>query len=140
VPVVAIPQVASVQGPPGWSGPSIPTDTFFAFGSYTLLPGADTVLQPIATKVATGHLDVEIEGFSSPETGTAAYNQWLSAKRAKAVETRLISLGVAPGQILAVRGEGTGGKPASACYRHGRVDESACAALRHVVILLREQR
>jgi len=138
VPVVAIPRVVSVQGPPGWSGPSIPSDTFFAFGSYTLLPGADEVLVPIATRVMSEHLDVEIEGFASPEAGTPAYNQLLSTKRAEAVRSRLLALGVAPEQIIAVRGEGTGGRTAAACYRDGHLDESICAQLRRVVILLRE--
>ena len=138
VPVVPIPRVTPVQGPQGSTGPSIPADTFFAFGSYALLPGADAILRPIAAKVRAERLDVEILGFASPETGTPAFNRWLSTKRAEAVSSRLLALGVAAGQIVTVRGEGTGGKTAATCYPQGHLDETVCSQLRRVVVLLRQ--
>jgi len=136
VPLVSLPHVTPVQGPHGWTGPSIPDDTFFAFGSYMLLPGADGILGPIAAKVTSERLGVEILGFASPDAGTPAFNRWLSLKRAEAVRSRLIAVGVPSVQIVTVRGEGTAGKTAAACHRDGHLDETVCGQLRRVVILL----
>ena len=136
VPLVSYPRVTSVQGPHGWTGPSIPDDTFFAFGSYVLLGGADGILGPIAAKVTSERLDVEILGFASPDAGSPAFNRWLSLKRAEAVRSRLIALGVSSDQIVTVQGEGTAGETAAACYRDGHLDESACGQFRRVVVLL----
>ena len=136
VPLVSLPRVTPVQGPQGWTGSSIPDDTFFAFGSHLLLPGADGILGPIAAKVTSERLDVEILGFASPDAGTPVFNRWLSLRRAEAVRTRLIALGVPPRQIVTVRGEGTAGKTAAACYRDGHVDETICGQLRRVIVLL----
>ena len=43
---------------------------------------------------------------------------------------------VPPDQIVQVAGEGAAGKTAAACYRSGHINETACAKLRRVVILL----
>jgi outer membrane protein OmpA-like peptidoglycan-associated protein len=135
-PVVAVPAETSVQGPPGWSGESIPSDIFFRLNSAALLPGADSYLSPLAARAVTQHALVSIQGFASPETGTRGYNQSLSTARAQAIRSRLIALGVVPAQIVRVTGEGTGGKTSAACYRDGHLDETRCAQLRRVVILL----
>jgi outer membrane protein OmpA-like peptidoglycan-associated protein len=135
-PVVPVPVVTSVQGPHRWTGVSIPADIFFRLNSSQLLPGADSVLAPLAARAVAHHLEVSIQGFASPETGTPAYNQALSQARADAIGARLITLGVSPAQIVKVVGEGTAGKTAAACYRGGHLDEAFCATLRRVVILL----
>jgi hypothetical protein len=136
VPVVSVPVVSSVRGPSGWSGQNIPSDTFFAFDESTLLPGADRILGPLEAEAVAQDQKMSIAGYSSPDGGTAAYNLALSLRRARAVQARLIALGVPPRQIVEVRGMGTGGIPLSACVRDNRVDEAICAGFRYVVILL----
>lgn len=134
VPVVRVPRVTSYQGPHGQTT-NIPADTFFAFNSARLLPGANTILEPLAARARDHHLQVTIIGYSSPE-GPASYNQNLSSQRARSVRERMIALGVPPGLIIKTAGRGTGGKHLSACYRNGHLDEAVCAPLRHVKIIL----
>src|SRR5579875_22083 len=136
VPVVPVPRVVSVRGPRGWSGKSLPDDEFFAFGSARLVPGASRTLRPLAARARAGHLLVAITGYASPDGGSASYNAGLSLRRAQAVRARLIALGVAPRQIVQVRGLGTAGTSPAACYRRGHLDEAICGRLRRVVILL----
>jgi outer membrane protein OmpA-like peptidoglycan-associated protein len=137
VPVVSFPRVTSYQGPQGGRITNVPADTFFAFGSARLLPGADSVLGPIATRARDGHLEVTIAGYSSPDGGSGSYNLTLSAGRAQAVRARLIALGVPAGLIVQAVGLGTAGKTRLDCYRHGHLDETTCARLRRVLITLR---
>jgi len=139
VPVVPVPAVTSVSGPHGATGISVPAEEFFAFDSARLLPGADAILGLVAARARARHLLVSITGYASPEGGTAAYNNTLSAARAQAVQSRLIILGVSAAQITHVAGAGTSGATVKNCYRRGRLDETACAALRRVVILLTPQ-
>jgi len=139
VPVVAVPAVVSVTGPRGATGISVPAEEFFAFDSAHLLPGADAILSPIAVRARAGHLLVSITGYASPDGGTAAYNLALSHRRAQSVQARLLALGVPPGQITHVTGEGIAGTTPQTCYRNGQLDEAVCAALRRVVILLTPQ-
>lgn len=139
VPVVPIPAVVSITGPHGATGISVPTEEFFAFASAQLLPGANAILGPIAARARAGHQLVSITGYASPDGGTAAYNDALSAARAQAVEARLFALGVPSNQITHVTGAGTAGTTLQSCYRDVQLDEAACAALRRVVILLTPQ-
>ena len=136
VPVVPVPAVASVRGPNGATGVSVPSDELFAFDSAVLLPGADGVLGPLAAKASSGHLLVTITGYASPDGGSAAYNLTLSRARALAVSARLVALGLPPGQITRVTGLGTDGKTSQACDVAGQFDEAICAQLRRVVVLL----
>jgi outer membrane protein OmpA-like peptidoglycan-associated protein len=140
VPVVRFPQVTSYRGPHGGQTTNVPADTFFAFSSARLLPGADIILGPIATRARDQHQEVTIIGYASPDGGSGRYNRALSAKRARAVRARLISLGVPAGLIGQAAGRGTAGQPRSACYRHGHLDETVCARLRRVMITLRPAR
>lgn len=135
-PVVPVPVVTSVQGPHHWTGENVPADMFFRLNSSQLLPGVDSILGPLAARAVAYDLQVSIQGFASPETGSPAYNKALSLARALAVRARLIALGVSPDQIVQVEGEGTAGKTAAACYRGGHLDEAVCGKLRRVVILL----
>ena len=136
VPIVGVPRVTSVRGPRGQTRTSVPADEFFAFNSARLLPGTNRILGPVAAQARTGHLTVSITGYASPDGGTDTYNLALSAARARAVQARLIALGTPAHQIVRVTGLGTAGKPRSACYRQGRLDEAICARLRRVVIVL----
>jgi outer membrane protein OmpA-like peptidoglycan-associated protein len=136
VPVVRFPRVTSYRGPHGGQTTNIPADTFFAFNSARLLPGADTILGPIAAKARNQHRKVAIIGYSSPDGGSVTYNHALSAERARAVRVRLISLEVPASLIGKAVGRGTASEPRSACYRDGHVDEAICARLRRVLITL----
>jgi outer membrane protein OmpA-like peptidoglycan-associated protein len=136
VPVVPVPAVLSVRGPNGATGVSVPSDELFAFGSATLLPGADGILAPLAAKARSGHLLVTVTGYASPDGGSAAYNLALSRARALAVRARLVALGLPSGQIIRVTGLGTDGKTTQACDVAGQFDEAVCAQLRRVVVLL----
>jgi outer membrane protein OmpA-like peptidoglycan-associated protein len=139
VPIVPVPRVWSFRGPHGQTT-NIPADAFFAFNSSRLLPGADVILGPLATKARKEHLKVTIVGTASPDGGTNAYNHALSARRARAVRARLITLGVPSSLIVKAVGLGAAGKPRSACYRKGHLDETVCARLRHVEITLHAAR
>ena len=112
VPVVGVPQVNSVRGPHGQIRTSVPADEFFAFNSARLLPGADTILGPVATQARTHDLTVSITGYASPDGGTDAYNLSLSLARARAAAARLAALGVAARQIATVAGAAPRASPA----------------------------
>lgn len=135
-PVVSVPAVKPITGPHGGTGKSIPADFFFRLNSATLLPGADTYLDPLAEQAIAENSQVSIEGFASPESGSPSYNQKLSLARAQAIRDRMVALGLSPSQIVRVVGEGTAGKTAAACYHNGHLDEAVCAELRYVDILL----
>jgi len=136
VPLVPVPQVESVRGPAGWSGPEVPADALFAFNQATLVPGTNSILEPLAQKAETWHLQISIAGYSSPDGGSAAYNLALSQRRAAAIAVRLVALGVDPSQIVRIHGYGLAGKTAAACTVNGHLDEAVCAQYRHVNILL----
>ena len=133
VPVVPVPAVQSITGPHGQQQSIVPADLLFAFNSATLLPGANSYLAPIAARAGDGNYSVSITGQASPDGGSAAYNLRLSVLRAQAVQRRLITLGLAPHQIVQVNGIGTAGQ---SCIVAGTLDESKCAQLRRVVITL----
>lgn len=129
--------MTSYRSPHGGQTTNVPADAFFAFNSARLLPGADIILGPIATKARRQHLEVTIIGYASPDGGSDTYNLALSAERARAVRARLITLGVPVGLIAKAVGLGTAGQPRSACYRNGHLNEAICARLRRVQITVR---
>jgi outer membrane protein OmpA-like peptidoglycan-associated protein len=133
VPVVPVPAVQSITGPHGQQQSIVPADLLFAFNSATLLPGADSYLAPIAARADSGRLTVSITGQASPDGGSAPYNLRLSVSRARAVQHRLIALGLPAQRITQVNGIGTAGQ---SCTVGGRLDEIKCAQLRRVVITL----
>ena len=137
VPVVSFPRVTSYHVPHGGRTTNVPADEFFAFNSARLLPGADSILGPIAARARDSHLEVTIVGYASPDGGSGSYNLRLSAARARAVRARLVALGVPAGLIVQAVGLGTAGKTRLDCYRHGHLDEAICARLRRVLITLR---
>ena len=132
---VPVPRVRSVRGPHG-TRVAVPADEFFAFNSARLLPGADAILSPLARQASARRTTVTITGYASPDGGTGPYNLALSARRAHAVEARLIALGVPASQIVKAIGLGTAGKPRSSCIRQGQLDEAICAQYRRLVITL----
>ena len=136
VPVVLVLTVSSVHGPGGTTTTTLPDPLLFPFGSATLLPSANSILQPLATQARSQHLQVSITGYASPDGGTAAYNTALSQRRATAVGRRLTALGLPPAQITSVIGRGTNGQSLNACLVQAQLDQALCAELRRVVITL----
>jgi outer membrane protein OmpA-like peptidoglycan-associated protein len=136
VPIVPVPAVHSVTGPGHQTITTLPDTLLFPFDSSTLVPSADTILQPIAQRARAQHQLVSITGYASPDGGTSAYNLTLSAQRADAVRDRLIALGLPVGQAGQATGAGTAGKTRAACLIGGQLDEAVCAQLRKVVIVM----
>ena len=136
VPIVPVPAVHSVTGPEHQTITTLPDTLLFPFDSFTLVPSADTILQPIAQRARDQHQLVSITGYASPDGGTSAYNLTLSARRATAVRARLIALGLPAGQAGQATGAGTAGKTRAACLIDGQLDEAVCAQLRKVVIVM----
>ena len=136
VPPVAVPAVHSVTGPRHQTITTLPDTLLFPFDSSTLVPSADTILQPIAQRAREQNQLVSITGYASPDGGTSAYNLTLSGRRANAVRDRLIALGLPAGQVGQATGAGTAGKTRAACLIDGQLDEAACAQLRKVVIVM----
>jgi outer membrane protein OmpA-like peptidoglycan-associated protein len=108
---------------------------FFESGSASLPPDADSTLAPLAAQVRAQHLQVSIIGYAA-DGDSAVYNSALSLARAQAVHSRLVALGLPPGQITAVAGRDAYDVPPQACDRHGHLDETICAQSRQVVITL----
>jgi outer membrane protein OmpA-like peptidoglycan-associated protein len=136
VPMVAVPAVHSVHGPGGTTTTSLPDALLFPFDSATLLPSADSVLQPLVEQARQRQLRVSIAGYASPDGGSAGYNLALSRRRAEAVSARLQALGLPAAQIISVTGLGTAGESPNACIAGGRLDEAICAQMRRVVVVL----
>jgi outer membrane protein OmpA-like peptidoglycan-associated protein len=136
VPVVPVPTVQSVRGPHGSVLVTVPSDELFSFNSSSLVPSADTILGPLAKRARASHLAVTITGYASPDGGSTAYNLALSLARARAVQARLISLGLPPTQIARIAGLGTDGETPQACDVAGHFDEAVCAQMRRVVVTL----
>jgi outer membrane protein OmpA-like peptidoglycan-associated protein len=140
VPVVPVPRVQSYHGPHHTITTSLPDALLFAFDSATLLPAADSILQPLVKRARRQHLLVAITGQASPDGGTAAYNIALSQRRARAVRDRLTALGLPATWITRVTGVGTAGHGPGSCLVQGHLDETICAQLRQVVIKMTPHR
>jgi outer membrane protein OmpA-like peptidoglycan-associated protein len=137
VPVVPVPKVSPVRGPDGTITTDIPTGALgFTFGSAELGPAADATLAPLVTEAVAQAATVDITGYASPEAGTELTNQVLSRARADAVAARMVGLGLPSSQITEVTGAGTAGRTPEACQVNGRFDETECAQLRRVVIVI----
>lgn len=77
-------------------------DVLFATGKADLQPGAMNTVDRLAVFLSEyPDKTVLIEGFTD-NTGTDAFNQGLSERRAAAVESALIQAGVSPGRISTV--------------------------------------
>ena len=77
-------------------------DVLFATGKADLQPGAMNTVDRLAVFLSQyPDKTVLIEGFTD-NTGTDAFNQGLSERRAAAVESALIQAGVSPGRISTI--------------------------------------
>ncbi len=118
------------------SGGSTITTLLFQFNSAALMPTADSILQPIVKRARDHHLLVSVTGHASPDGGTNTYNTALSDRRANAVRNRLIALGLPAAQIIKVTGVGIAGQRPDACIVGDHLDETICARLRRVIVVL----
>ena len=82
-------------------------DVLFDTGKATLKPGADSVMERVATFMEKNpDTKVMIEGHTDSR-GSDEYNQELSKRRAEAVQTALASRGIDRGRVEAIgKGEG----------------------------------
>ncbi|GAA3127391.1 OmpA family protein [Streptosporangium carneum] len=94
-------QVTPPSAPRPQTTTSIPAETLFEPGSWTLSPQAKTVLDKIAKNAAEGDGVKIIVSAHTDSDGEPDYNQDLSEKRATAVAAWLGQHGVSKKQIIA---------------------------------------
>ena len=140
---IAVAVIGSVRTPlPGASVPlpaiktaslvtSMSDTLLFPSGSAALAPSAYALLRPLAQQARSQHLAVSITGYASPG-GTTTQDLVLSERRAAVIRDQLMALGVPAVQITQVSGDGAPRQLLNAC----RLDETKCAGLRRVVIVL----
>jgi outer membrane protein OmpA-like peptidoglycan-associated protein len=137
LPVRSMPPIGATGPAPGEEPPVPPSseriDTLlFGPDTASLPSGKDSILGPLVVEALARHLSASIIGYASPDDdGPAAYKDALSRARAEAVRSRLIALGLPPGQIILVTGRGT-----AACARGGHLNKTICGRFRGVVIIL----
>lgn len=123
-PIAAAPAPAPEPPPPPPPAPApapvyVIEDVNFDFDKSTLKPAAiETLDQVVAGLRRQPDVNYEIAGFTD-STGSEAYNQGLSERRAVAVRDYLVANGVAPAQ-LTVRGYGESNPVATNNTRAGR--------------------
>lgn len=77
------------------------TDTFFAFDKSVLQPAGKAKLDDLASKLQGTDIEVVIATGHTDSTGSDAYNQKLSVRRAQAVKAYLVSKGLPADRVLA---------------------------------------
>jgi outer membrane protein OmpA-like peptidoglycan-associated protein len=78
------------------------SDYLFAVNSSTLLPGAQSELQRVATVIRQyPETNIQIAGHTD-STGSEDYNRRLSEQRAESVKTALIGMGVNPSRLTTI--------------------------------------
>lgn len=92
-----------------------PQSVFFAFNSAKIASKKEIInLESLANMAKNNGAKLKVTGYADSATGSAAYNQQLSERRAQAVAKELVKMGVAEENIVV---EGKGGvaevKPAS---------------------------
>ncbi|MEJ2656405.1 MAG: OmpA family protein [Desulfobacterales bacterium] len=93
---------ASIQRTQNVLTATFKSDVFFGFDSYKLKPGAYTELDRVADILNKyPQTRIRVEGYTD-QSGSEAYNQILSEKRATAVKDALVQRGVDPSRIQTV--------------------------------------
>lgn len=103
-------------------------DTFFDFDKSTLKPGGKARLDKLANDMKDDDVRVIIATGHTDSTGTRAYNQGLSERRAEAVKAYLITQGV-DGEKIVAKGKGESEPIADNLTKKGR------AKNRHVIVI-----
>lgn len=94
-------------------------DAFFDFDRSTLKPEGRNILNQVAAKVQELDLESITAVGHTDDTGSAAYNQGLSERRAASVKSYLVGKGVPADQIIA-SGRGEAQPVATNTTRQGR--------------------
>lgn len=98
---------------------TLDTDTYFDFDKSTLKPEGERRLKELASRLAAMKLEVVVATGHTDWTGTDAYNQKLSERRAQAVKRFLTEQGL-PGDRIFTEGKGEKQPIASNRTREGR--------------------
>lgn len=98
---------------------TLDTDTYFDFDQSRLKPAGEEKLKAIAQRLATMDLEVVVATGHTDWTGTGAYNQSLSERRAAAVKRYLVAQGL-PERRIFTEGKGEREPVASNQSRDGR--------------------
>lgn len=100
--VMAMSEAASIRRSQDVLIATFKGEAFFAYDSASLLPGGYTEISRMAT-VLNKYPQTQIEVAGHTDTrGSEQYNQQLSLRRARAVESALIQQGVAASRIRAI--------------------------------------
>ena len=113
--IVEAPPAPSAVAPPKPAAPVAPaptavkvtfeTDTFFAFDKSVLQPAGKAKLEDLVSKLQGTDIEVIVATGHTDSTGTDAYNQKLSMRRANAVKAFLVSKGL-PAERVFTEGKG----------------------------------
>lgn len=95
------------------------TDAFFAFDKAVLQPAGKAKLEDLVSKLQGTDIEVVIATGHTDWTGTDAYNQKLSVRRAEAVKAFLVSKGL-PAERVFAEGKGEKQPVASNKTKQGR--------------------
>jgi len=113
--IVEAPPAPAAVAPPKPAAPVAPaptavkvtfeTDTFFAFDKSVLQPAGKAKLEDLVSKLQGTDIEVIVATGHTDSTGTDAYNQKLSMRRANAVKAFLVSKGL-PAERVFTEGKG----------------------------------
>ena len=98
---------------------TLDTDTYFDFDQSRLKPAGEEKLKAIAQRLATMDLEVVVATGHTDWTGSGAYNQSLSERRAGAVKRYLVTQGL-PERRIFTEGKGEREPVATNQSREGR--------------------
>ena len=98
---------------------TLDTDTYFDFDKATLKPEGKRKLQELAQRLSSVNLEVVVATGHTDWTGTDAYNQKLSERRASTVKHFLVEQGL-PGNRIFTEGKGERQPIATNHTREGR--------------------
>jgi len=118
-PPVVAPEAPPVQVAPVATRVVFNADTFFDFDKASLKPEGRQLLDQVVTQVNTLTLETIIAVGHTDWTGTEAYNQKLSERRAESVKTYLVDKGIDANRIY-TEGKGKTSPVAPNTTREGR--------------------
>lgn len=117
-PAVVAPLVGAAPEPKS-AKITLDTDAFFDFDKATLKPEGQRKLQELAGRLTSMNLEVVVATGHTDWTGSDAYNQRLSERRAAAVKHFLVQQGI-PGNRVFTEGKGEKQPVATNHTREGR--------------------